>query len=95
MAVGDFDRDGRIDVVATLRSVPPDHPAVILWRHDGDPLRGRWTATDIGGPDGSKFDLIEAIDIDADGDLDLLTCEEVANLGIFWYENPTFTAARP
>ena len=23
------------------------------------------------------------------GDLDLLTCEEVHNLGVFWYENPT------
>jgi len=32
--------------------------------------------------------VLEAIDLDADGDLDLLTCEEVANLGVFWYENP-------
>lgn len=28
------------------------------------------------------------LDLDADGDLDLLTCEEVHNLGVFWYENP-------
>jgi hypothetical protein len=25
----------------------------------------------------------------ADGDLDVLTCEERANLGVIWYENPT------
>ena len=29
------------------------------------------------------------IDLDGDGDLDLLTCEEVHDLGVFWYENPT------
>ena len=29
--------------------------------------------------------------MDADGDLDLLTCEERENLGVFWYENPTAT----
>ena len=29
-----------------------------------------------------------ATDLDADGDLDVITCEEVANLGLVWYENP-------
>ena len=27
-------------------------------------------------------------DIDKDGDLDAITCEESDNLGVFWYENP-------
>ncbi len=40
-------------------------------------------------PEGSKFDLIQAVNLDGDGDLDLLTCEERDNLGVFWYENPT------
>lgn len=44
---------------------------------------------DIGGPEGIKFDRIELLDLDADGDLDLLTCEERDQLGVFWYENPT------
>jgi len=42
----------------------------------------------IGGPDGIKFDRIELLDLDGDGDLDLLTCEERAGLGVVWYENP-------
>ena len=28
-------------------------------------------------------------DWDADGDLDVICCEERANLGVLWYENPT------
>ena len=30
-------------------------------------------------------------DLDGDGDLDVLTCEEVGNLGVIWYENPACT----
>ena len=46
------------------------------------------TYQDISGPVGVKFDRIELIDLDGDGDLDLMTCEERDNLGVFWYENP-------
>lgn len=46
---------------------------------------------DIGGPAGVKYDLIELLDLDADGDLDVITCEETDNLGVVWYENPTRT----
>jgi hypothetical protein len=42
----------------------------------------------LGGVDGVKHDLVEVLDLDDDGDLDVLTCEEVKNLGVFWYENP-------
>ncbi len=45
--------------------------------------------TDIGGPVGLKFDRIELLDLDGDGDLDVLTCEERDQLGVLWYENPT------
>jgi hypothetical protein len=43
---------------------------------------------DIAGPEGVKYDLVELIDLDGDGDLDVLTCEESDNLGVIWYENP-------
>lgn len=44
---------------------------------------------DISGPEGTKFDLIQLIDVDNDSDLDVVTCEEADGLGLFWYENPT------
>lgn len=47
----------------------------------------------IGEITGTKFDRMELIDLDGDGDLDVLTCEERENLGVVWYENPHFGAA--
>ena len=38
-------------------------------------------------PDGIKHDLVELLDLDGDGDPDVLTCEETKNLGVFGY-NP-------
>jgi hypothetical protein len=35
-----------------------------------------------------KMDRIECLDLDGDGDLDVMTCEERKNLGVIWYENP-------
>lgn len=53
---------------------------------------GMWISSltnfDISGSEGVKYDRIELLDLDADGDLDLMTCEERENLGVFWYENP-------
>lgn len=42
-----------------------------------------------GGTVGTKFDRVELIDMDDDGDLDLLTCEEREGLGVIWYERPS------
>jgi hypothetical protein len=44
--------------------------------------------------DNGCSDLIELIDLDTDGDLNVITCEEVANLGLFWYENPLYPSGR-
>ena len=90
IACADLNRNGQLDLVQTLRPSPAKAPAVGLMQCVGNPFSATWTVTDIGGPDGSKFDLIEAVDLDCDGDQDLVTCEEVANLGVVWYENPTF-----
>ena len=49
---------------------------------------GEHPPIDVSGPRGVKFDRIEVRDLDGDGDLDILTCEERHNLGVFWYENP-------
>ena len=42
----------------------------------------------ISGLEGTKFDLLQIHDVDNDGDLDVITCEERENLGVIWYENP-------
>jgi len=50
--------------------------------------RGWGSARDIGGAPGVKYDLLELLDLDGDGDQDAITCEERDNLGVIWYENP-------
>ncbi|HEO70039.1 MAG TPA: hypothetical protein ENN80_02175, partial [Candidatus Hydrogenedentes bacterium] len=47
-----------------------------------------WRAHTISGIEGVKYDMVKLLDLDGDGDLDVLTCEEQANLGVIWYENP-------
>lgn len=43
----------------------------------------------ISATESVKLDRIECLDLDADGDLDVLTCEERKNQGVIWYENPS------
>ena len=88
LAVADVDLDGRLDLVTTNRG-KPGSPSVAWLERQGDTLAGPWTAHDISGPEGNKFDLIESLDLDGDGDLDLITCEERDGLGVVWYENTT------
>jgi hypothetical protein len=84
--VADVDLDGRLDLVGTCEEASGPKSGVFwLRRSDGR----TWDATDIGGPEGLKYDRIELLDLDGDGDLDLLTCEERDNLGVIWYENST------
>ncbi len=89
VAAGDIDLDGRLDLVFTCENAHGELSGVGLLRHWGDPAAGKWRADDIGGPEGVKFDRVELLDLDGDGDLDVLTCEEVDLLGVVWYENPT------
>ena len=52
---------------------------------------GKWTAHELSGPDGIKYDLIGIVDLDADGHADVITTEEqldTKGLGVIWYENP-------
>ncbi|WP_461507913.1 FG-GAP repeat domain-containing protein [Rhodopirellula baltica] len=75
--------DGSIVLTANTHadSAPTKQPAV--WKLN---LESGWQP--ICSVDESKFDRIELIDLDGDGDLDLLTCEERQLLGVVWYENP-------
>ncbi len=42
----------------------------------------------VSDAEGVKYDRIELLDLDDDGDLDIITCEEKAGLGVVWFENP-------
>ena len=85
LAIVDVDGDSRSDVVSTNRGA--GEVRCVAWQKH-NPKADTWLPRDIGGPAGRKFDLIEAVDFDGDGDLDILTCEEAENLGVIWFENP-------
>jgi len=84
VAVGDLDLDGRGDVVLSCEHA--EGKSGVLWLSRAG--HGAWRAHDISGLAGAKFDLVQLHDVDEDGDLDVLTCEEREGLGVIWYENP-------
>jgi hypothetical protein len=83
----DLDGDGRMDLVFSCEHAQAPRHGLMWLSHDGSPA-GRWTAHELSGVDGVKHDLIALADLDGDGDLDVITTEEVKNLGVVWYENP-------
>ena len=91
VALGDMDQDGNEDVVVSCENAEGKmgvfYYAQTRVASGADP--GSWTLHDISGLVGTKFDRIQLMDLDQDGDLDIITCEESENLGVIWYENPT------
>ncbi len=92
VAVGDMNLDGRPDVVFSCGNADPPRSGMfwLSFSNSGNELK--WETHEISGPRGIKFDRIELLDLDADGDLDVISCEErdqKKGLGVFWYENPT------
>ena len=98
--VGDVDRDGKPDLVFSCENARGSRSGVVWLSYDRLPTEEAWTAHEISGPVGIKFDRVELVDLDGDGDLDVLACEESEplggrrrGLGVFWYENPALGPA--
>ena len=84
----DMELDGVPDIVITCEQAKGKLSGTLMVTYHPGALFGELAHRDISGPEGIKYDRLELIDLDADGDLDIMTCEERANLGVFWYENP-------
>lgn len=91
-AIDDIDMDGQLDLITTYDGA--EGKSGVLWS-SFDAATNAWIHQDVSGLEGIKYDYASLIDMDGDGDIDILTCEEANNsqkgpgLGVIWYENPT------
>ena len=86
--IGDIDLDGVMDLVhSTEPNTGPRQSGVTWLKRFADP-RLPPRVHPVSDLRGIKFDLLQLIDLDQDGDLDVITCEERDNLGLVWFENP-------
>jgi hypothetical protein len=88
----DINGDGRLDLVHTAElGGSRERPGVVWMSYRDAPTAdwadAVWETHNVSGPSGNKFDLVQILDLDSDGDQDILACEERDNLGVFWYEN--------
>jgi hypothetical protein len=88
VAIGDINRDGQPDLVFSCEAATGTKSGVRWLSYTDSPRQSVWQSHEISGPRGIKFDRLELLDIDADGDLDVLTCEEREINAVLWYENP-------
>jgi len=91
VAADDVDRDGDRDLVFSYSHADGDLSGVALLAAVPG---GGWERREVSGPVGTKFDNVVLHDVDLDGDLDAITSEQVEQLGVIWYENPTYSSLR-
>lgn len=83
--IAELSGDSLPDLLFTCENAKAEREGIVwLEQQPG----GAWRQHTLGGPEGLKFDLMQTLDLDADGDLDVITCEERDQLGVIWYENP-------
>ena len=84
--IADVNGDGLPDLLFTCENAKHEREGIVwLEQTRGGP----WQQHTLGGPEGVKYDLMQTLDLDGDGDLDVITCEERDQLGVIWYENPS------
>ncbi len=93
ITIADVNGDGHNDLIVTSTGADKGQIGTSWLEWKGSPFDRVWSAHNIAGPEGIKYDLVHLIDLDGDGDLDVVTSEEKeggnhTGLGVFWYENP-------
>lgn len=88
VAIADINGDEQPDLVFSCEHARGGLSGLRWLSHTGDPADGDWQSHEIAGSEGVKFDRLVPHDLDGDGDLDIITCEEATGLGVIWYENP-------
>ncbi|MFC5454276.1 FG-GAP repeat domain-containing protein [Prosthecobacter fluviatilis] len=83
--IADVNGDKTPDLLFTCENAKGEREGIV-WLEQR--LNGPWKQHTLGGPEGLKYDLMQTLDLDGDGDLDVITCEERDQLGVIWYENP-------
>lgn len=92
-AVGDIDLDGALDVVISCSNLSGRKDGIAWFPSAAAPLDVAPEKQGISGAQGEKFDRMELLDLDGDGDLDVMTTEELQGFGVVWYENPRLPAS--
>jgi len=90
LRVADVNLDGRLDLVLSTENY--EGTSGMVWMSRTGPGHDEWQTHEVSGfagPKGLKLDDVQVLDLDADGDLDLLTTEERTGWGVVWFENPT------
>jgi len=83
--IADVNGDSLPDLFFTCENAKGKLEGIVWLEQQRD---GPWKQHSLGGPEGLKYDLMQTLDLDGDGDLDVITCEERDQLGVVWYENP-------
>jgi hypothetical protein len=81
IAVGDIDADNRLDIVVACEAADRDKQRIFWLKAKHSQAYLEWNSFDISGTSGIKNEDIRLVDLDDDGDLDVL-------VGVSWYENP-------
>jgi hypothetical protein len=50
-----------------------------------------WPRHELSGAPGTKYDTVELVDLDGDGDIDSVVTEQIELLGLSWHKNTTIT----